>query len=729
MHMNRFIRVLALASVFSLSCVPFLAIAEEAPDTTQNPPNVPEETAPQTAPGTSEETAPQKATNAPEEAAPQQAPGGPITTMNPVVISATRTERTVSDLPVSSTVLGKEKIKETPALVTDDLLRQVPSINLPNGLPTFMSHPTASSVSIRGLGGQRVLFLMDGIPINDPFFGYVDFNRIPKNQIDRIEVVRGGSSSLWGSFAEGGIVNLITRPIDSSELQLSTLGGTYSTFREDLHASQRVDEHLGISLDVNYFSTAGFDPVPAEQRGAIDRPTSSHSANVQLKAEYHTAGFEGFVRGGYFENHQILDTHLSTNATNTVNLASGARWILDAQNDIKANLFYLNQNFTTNNTDLVVPGSRAAEFLSNLHQTPATDIGGSVQWARTSDGVMKLLSAGMDVRHIEGVDRSQLIAAPGNTPTVLNGGGSQLSIGWFGEASIQPTTNLEILPSVRLDYFLNYNGTQETIPGTTTHPPDKHYVQFDPKLAGRYQIIQDVAIRASIYRGFRAPTLDNLYREYSAVGFAILPNAQLNPEVLWGGEAGFDLSHGPFRGQVNYFYNRVSNQIGTITTSFFPVFTLQQTNIGETRTQGVEAIGEVQLTKTVYLDASYSYTDSKIRSNPSDPTIVGNRTPAIPLHSGSVGARYQNKSGAYLEIRGRYVSSQWDDTGNTLYIPPYAVMDASAACPIWKHVQAFVIAQNILDRQYLAYRFGGDHLGAPFQIFGGLTLTFGGVHG
>jgi len=656
-------------------------------------------------------------------------PTPPVTTLNPVVISATRTERTVSDLPVSATVIGKEAITETPAIATDDILRDVPSINFSSHLSSFMQHPTSNFVSIRGLGGglPHVLFLMDGIPLNDPFFGYVDFNRVPKEQIERIEVVRGGSSSLWGSFAEGGVVNIVTKRIDSTGIEQSAMGGTYSTFRENLFASQKIDEHLGIGLGVNYFSTAGYDAVAPDERGTVDRRTSSHSANIQLKTEYHTADFEGFVRGNYSENHQILDTNLNTNETHTVNFSMGGRWILDAQNDIKAGLFYLNQNFITNNADFVVSGSRDAEFLSNLHQTPATDIGGSVQWTRTSDSVLKLLNVGMDVRNIEGVDNSDNIATPGANPTVLKGGGQQLFLGWFGQASVFPVPDWEILPSLRLDYVLDYQGSQDNIPGTTTELSDKHYLQLNPKIATRYQIVKEVAVRASVYRGFRAPTLDNLYRSFSSQGFVLQSNSQLNPEVLWGGDIGFDVAHGPFQGQINYFNNRITDQINYITTSFAPVFTQQVQNVGETSSQGIEVIGDVQLTETISSGVSYSWTDAKIRSNPANPSVVGQQTFNTPLNSVSGFVRYRHSSGAYLEVQGRYVSTSLDSTG--IRMDAHKVFDASASCPVYKHMEAFLFAQNITDGKYVASTFGATHLGAPFQIFGGIRVTFGGTHG
>jgi outer membrane cobalamin receptor len=126
------------------------------------------------------------------------------TVVQPIVTTATRSERSLADLPVSVTVLEREQIQTAPARATDAILRTVPSLNLPLS-STIVQHLTANLVSIRGLGAPHVLFLLDGILINDPFFGSVQFKKIVQETVERIEVVRGGSASLWGHSAMGGV--------------------------------------------------------------------------------------------------------------------------------------------------------------------------------------------------------------------------------------------------------------------------------------------------------------------------------------------------------------------------------------------------------------------------------------------------------------------------------------------------------------------------------------------
>src|SRR5688500_12319778 len=106
-----------------------------------------------------------------------------------VVVTATRSERELRELPESVSVVTAEQIADTPAHALDDILRRTPSVDLPSAA-SYQVHPTANSVSMRGLGGIRALVMLDGVPINDPFFGYMQWSRVPLELIDQVEVVR-----------------------------------------------------------------------------------------------------------------------------------------------------------------------------------------------------------------------------------------------------------------------------------------------------------------------------------------------------------------------------------------------------------------------------------------------------------------------------------------------------------------------------------------------------------
>ena len=125
-----------------------------------------------------------------------------------IVVTATRSVRSIEDVPVSVSVVNVDRIAATPAKSLDDILRRVPSVDLPIASSGEI-HPTADTIAMRGLGGIRALVLLDGVPLNDPFFGTVQWGRAPLEAIDRVEIVRGGGATLWGNYAMGGVINVL----------------------------------------------------------------------------------------------------------------------------------------------------------------------------------------------------------------------------------------------------------------------------------------------------------------------------------------------------------------------------------------------------------------------------------------------------------------------------------------------------------------------------------------
>src|SRR4029077_1714094 len=137
----------------------------------------------------------------------------PATLLETVVVTATRTEQRLGDVPASVSVMTREEIQASPAVVADDVLRQIPTFSLFRRTSSLVAQPTTQGVSLRGIGpsGQsRTLVLLDGIPFNDPFGGWVYWTRVPLISVDRIEVTEDTASSLYGNYAMGGVINIVT---------------------------------------------------------------------------------------------------------------------------------------------------------------------------------------------------------------------------------------------------------------------------------------------------------------------------------------------------------------------------------------------------------------------------------------------------------------------------------------------------------------------------------------
>ena len=638
-----------------------------------------------------------------------------------IVVTATRGERHVEDLPVSVSIIHGDAITHAPALTSDDLLRTIPSLSIPL-IKAEAQHPTANSVSMRGLGGQRALIMVDGVPLNDAFFGYIHFEKVPTEAIDRVEVVRGGSSSLFGSYALGGAVNMLTKPPAGTMVHVDTGYGSLNTSKLNVYAGTKISDALSIGGSINGFKTDGYVKIAPEVRGPADIASSSSSINGALRADYTPVStLHFFGRTNYFANEQKLETRLSSNDRHIFDLMAGGSWSASPKTTMNGTLFYGADHFSTTNTDFVEPSSRSGEYISNVHSTPTTDLGGSLQWNRAFGGKIRYITLGGDARQIRGEDRANLFDPAGVQTGTEIGGGRQRFVGLFGEVSLAPMDRLEVLASGRLDSWTNHGFERTTATGEQVFP-DRSESQFDPRLSVRYELAQGTALRGAIYRAFRAPTLDNLYRRFTSSGFALLPNANLGPETLVGGELGYDFFRGNFHGQANLFRSDVSNLIGTRITSFFPVFTVESINVGKTRSEGVELIAEYDVTRSLNVNFGYTHANAVIVSNPEDPSQEGQPAGGVPKNRVNFDVTWHLGGGSVVGLRARYLSEQIDEFSGG-FLDAHTVIDASVSRPIVAGLELFALGENLFNAKYIANNFGGPQLGAPRQWFGGIRWT------
>ena len=298
-----------------------------------------------------------------------------------VVVSAARSEIRLADTPGSTILLSAQDVTATPALRVDDLLRQVPGFSLFRRSGSRTANASAQGVSLRGLGGSassRALVMVDDISLVDPFGGWVYWDRVPRAALSSVEVFRGGSSSLYGSSALGGVVQLITRQPESPAI---TLEGSYGNERTP-DISMWTGSRLGrwdYSVATEMFRTDGFVLVPDSVRGSVDTPANSKDATVYARIG-HSLGERGtiFARGNFYTEFRNNGTIVQTNDTR---IGEGAVGIDKqfGQNDsltfrLYADVEQYNQRFSA------VASDRNSETLTDIQHVPEQVVGGAAQW-------------------------------------------------------------------------------------------------------------------------------------------------------------------------------------------------------------------------------------------------------------------------------------------------------------------------------------------------------------
>ena len=659
------------------------------------------------------------------------------TRLEPVVVTPTRLEQQAGDAPASVTVISREDVRQSASQTVDDLLRQVPGFSLFRRTSSVVGHPTTQGLSLRGIGPSgtsRALVLLDGVPINDPFGGWVYWNRIPLQSIEQIEVVHGGGSSVWGNGALGGVVHILTRrPVERAAF-FETSYGSYDTRNFDLLLTEAKGP-LRLSLEGNYFDTGGYPIVKESRRGAIDIDATSRHSTFNGRVELvDSPDLSLFASGNYFDEDRGNGTPLQFNRTGAGAFATGGRLRAGDFGELAAAVYGHFQEFRS--TFSTQAADRNSETLALDQTVPSTSAGGYLQWSRRFGS--HLVASGGDIRWVDGETQEKVYVSGAFARTRI-AGGEQLVGGVFVQDVYTPHPAWELVGGIRGDYWRSYHGTRRDTPPPAGSgiPPSQEFSDLDrilasPRIAALFHATSSTDVRASAYQGFRVPTLNELYRVFRVRNDVTVANEHLRPERLTGGELGVQQRWGPLEARVTAFWNEVRDLVANVTLATplpdCPAGTTcrQRQNLDLSRIRGFESELELRLTREWRFVASYLFSDARVVEAPQQPTLEGNRLAQVPEHNVTLGVRYTHPAIATVSATARYVGGQFEDDLNTLPLGSYVVLDLFVSRALAKWAEAFVGVENLFGQTYSTGRTseGVVSIGAPRLVHGGLRLAF-----
>ena len=676
----------------------------------------------------------------------------PANVLQTVTVTPTRTEQRMGDVAASVSVLDRETIRRSPAVVADDVLRLIPTFSLFRRTSSLSSHPTAQGVSLRGVGPSgvsRSLVMIDGVPFNDPFGGWVYWTRIPLESVDRIEVVDGTSSSVYGNYAMGGVINVVSARPRPRTGEFRLQGGNRGTSKGDFFASD-VWGKLGASLEGSIFRMDGFPIVIDNERGRVDTEAGVDYENIGLKLDYSPSDHINlFFRGGYFREERdngkvttVGPIRAEANDTTWKSASTGVRMTLPDQSDLQARLFLDWATFQSNFM-AVQPAPapaltpRFTGRMTLVQRVPTDSAGMMVQWSKAF-ATKHLSSAGGDWRRVDGASLEQTLDATlGATPVLArDAGGTQRSSGVYLQHQYWPTPSLSVTLSGRIDDWSNYNARFLETAIATGLPtannrrlPDKGDTVFSPRGALLYHLSDRVTAWGSFGYGFRAPTLNELYRQFSVGAVVTRANDQLGPERLKGGEVG--LNFAPLDDltiKTTWFDNRVKNPVSNVTIGN----NLQQRqNLGRTRIWGLQTDAEYRVAGDWRFGAGYMFNQAKVQEFAANPQVVGKYLAQVPKHRGSLSLGYTNDRFASVAVNAIFFGRQFDDDLNARIkpgetepgLPGYATMEFSALRTLTRNFELFVGVQNLFDQEYYV-GFLPTTIGTPRLVHGGIRVRF-----
>ncbi len=619
-----------------------------------------------------------------------------------------------------SVTIDRDRLANDASGRVEDVLSDVAGFQQFRRSDSRSANPSAQGATLRALGGNassRTLLLLDGVPIADPFFGYIPFNAIVPDRLARVRVSRGGGSGPFGAGAVAGTIELAS----AGRRDLPIVAGeAFYGSRDAQSVSASLSPTLGrgfATLSGRFERGDGFDTTPDGQRVAATVPARYRDWSISARAVAPIGPqTELQVRGLAFGDNRTLRFRGADSSSQgedaSIRLVHRGSWQVDALAYLQA------RNFTNK-----VISSTSFKLTLDQRNTPATGIGGKIE-LRPPVGGNQLLRIGGDVRLADGELFEDAYNAAGTVTARRNAGGRSSVAGLFVEDD-WTLGRLVLTGGARIDrwtltrgFFRERNGT-----GVATSNlafPDRSGTEFTARGGLLYRPGPTVALRAAGYTGFRLPTLNELYHPFTVFPVTTQANANLDPERLRGVEAGVDLT--PAAGLTlsgTIFYNRLGDAIANVTIS--PNLR-QRRNVRAIEAKGIEASlgwrrGPWALT------ASFALADSKVRA---PGAAFDGLVPAqSPRHTASATIAWAPKHGPMLSATMRYVGDQYEDDLQTDRLPAVATVDLVGGVPLARGVRVIARAENVLGATVITRNQAGSiDLGTPRTLW--IGLRFGG---
>ena len=677
-----------------------------------------------------------------------QTPDSTVKSLQTVVVSATRAGTEAERVPLHTTVIPRAAIMKSPAQTLDQLLRDVTGMNLP-GAPYYTTDPTGHQTKMRGVTNSKVLMLVDGIPIHDPFYVTTQWFKVPLSSIDHIEVMRGGSSSLWGSGAVAGVVNIITRrPIDNSA-QLDVNYQSLNTTNAAVSKNFVVGSDLAVRVSGDMLRTDGYQTTPAAFLASVPgkAASSAKNENAQLAAYYTPAGsFSAFGRVGYHQQNEDIGGYTyGTNLQKSPDGAFGITQLIGDKSRADVRAWGQYQHFdksngagcylaSATNCNTTSTTSPLVQYANSHDDNPYRELGASaiLSSERVTD-VLSSVQLGADFRTVGGEDHATTYNRPTTTDVssaTINrtnfGRGTQRFIGTFAQLRVSPVDRLEATASLRYDVWSNVNGVAEMTKytngaaGAVAGGPiaDSHQNSFNPSVSARLKLADGLSVRGAAYRSFRAPGLNNLYRSFSSTTSITIANPSLSPETLTGAELGADVRAGSVTlGATAFRYNTrsliASYKITSAATapaaviaicgatlSNCPATVNLNTNGQNAVSRGLELVGSWRVTSAATVDLGYTYTDSHYTSaTTGDP--INAQLGAIPKHFGTAGVTWRILPRWDAYVGTRHNDAMFLDVNHTIPQSSYTLYNASTSVRVHDRFEVYGAVTNLTDVKYV----------------------------
>jgi outer membrane receptor protein involved in Fe transport len=619
------------------------------------------------------------------------------------------------DAALASVTIDRERIESNASGRLESVLADAAGLQQFRRSDARSANPTSQGISLRGIGGNassRALLVLDGVPQADPFGGWVPFPAYATDRLGAVRVTRGGGSGYFGPGALAGTVELESAtPGQMTPLAASLAYGSRDSI--DAKASATLERGAGFATLSGAFARGdGFIPTVRESRGPVDRRAPHTQASGGARAVVSIAPeTELQANLSAFTDRRERGTAFSDNKSDgadaSIRVVGRGRWGWSA-------LAYLQTRaFASSFVAINAARSTATQTLDQ-YNTPATGLGARVEVAPPLGEGLDL-RLGADWRDTSG-HTEELFTFVNAAPTrIRKAGGESRTVGVFadGSAEMGPLT---LTLGGRIDWWRIADGSliERTIGTgallTDSVFPNRSGTEATGRAGVGWKAANWVTLRGAAYRGWRLPTLNELYRPFRVGADATAANAALAPERLTGVDGGVTLT--PAAGVslgATIFWNRLENAIANVTAGqgpgIFPgvgfvaaggVYRVRQ-SLDAIRATGVE-LDALWTSEPFSARASWSHVSSRVEASGTAAPLDGLRPAQTPRDqvSGTLAWRHGDYA---LSATLRHTSRQFDDDQNTRVLKAATTLDAYAAAPLTRGLSVELRGENLFDER------------------------------
>ena len=642
------------------------------------------------------------------------AEGEPAITLPELVISADTFP------PLRSAELTGERLRDAPERSLDAILRQIPGFSLFRRSDSVTSHPTSQGVSLGNTGpngASRSAVFLDGIPMNDPFGGWIPWTRLPVASLAKVTLTPNGNPDFPVPGPLCGSVNLQSRFLVDAPFTLTEVSaGNRLDHQFSLATAQDVEDgRIRLFGGVQDTDFNGYRVIRADRSGSVDIPAwcRAQSFDVGVRQLFSPTGdWNLTLRAQGWREVRGNGTPLAQNQSDALDFSAR----LEHQNGPGEwsgdwTLFHQRRDFSSTFTS--VAANRASESLT-LDQFGVPSVAtGILQRLRLPLGESHTLALGADLRSVEGTTYEHFRNLGAGFTRGREAGGHQLDAGLSLADTWAPRSEFSLTPSLRLGLHQDTAGRlRESDLATGAEVTRADYASsrrtpVDLGLSARWKPHPSLETEASVFSCHREPTLNELYRPYRVGNTVTLANPTLRPEALRGTEAALrwhPSGRVTFLGRV--FYNELQNAVANVSLvrgpGNFPDWGVlpaggvgaRRENLDLIRIRGFETGVELTLPASMSMEVRWLHSEACVRHASIQPALEGLVPAQMPQDSATVTVR-----GAFEKwrwnIAARYSGGQFDDDQNQRRLASYVCVDMMLTRTIWRGCEGFLGVENL----------------------------------